>query len=1225
MKLSMKHVLLLVATFIFWPCLVHAEDPNTPSGIAVLVARTMREFQGRYKYITDSYHDWGSCGRFDIACGTITPPPLPPDEWYKPELQTLADISQNALDTRAKELVEALLSRFSWGYVWGSPLYWHFVKDRYWDLEGHSVARGEDMYYAAQDFPALRNPEDTDWVEVTTDNYLDVLISLNAYIREKLLVRGLGECIEIGSRGYRVGETTELSLSCESAKAVVNGPCYCPTGDPYNPLCSSWNCDSRQWNVGIGLYGIRETTGSFFWVSKGAGRFKLDSNLTGHSGIAKIYMKIRKRADGWSNLGGLQPWDNKWQLVDTYEPPGQYLSDYFADFEPEFTLDCLEEEQTRGWFLDCEALGSPNHPLKILNWPEFDTSPLGGVQPDQLIEWCTDIHKTQPIVYSANEQCDSCLLGETVKGTITPSTDPTVVMVYLLNAYGSAASLTIQGQTLRDPDRVLCFGNITAANPLNFSVEAHVGSTEISFKVVSYRKSGNTLYHSEETVHLTVTPNSGGPCCRQDEDDDGPQHCPLLNAIAGNASAFINCGLQPALDGFELTEHANGDIEGQLPGYLESYILSGAGPGFLSGFTFEAVRDANDLTSFSALEHSAGLAYNYTPVGTVFRLTSIRDFATPPNTLVRFEYENGRLRFQYDGETDPPTHYIEYIYHGTTGHLESLKVHTPEGVRIFTIHKDAAGRVTRVTGGAGGGGGCSGCEVSDLIYSFNAGGKIHQIKIMDDQSNEVVLWEYTYDSDGKFTGKLQGAGGNPFKLVNRRQDGDTLIVDKYTFGDSGASQVVREHYNSAGLVTRRQTFAGLNEDPDNPRDEVFTEITKYEYDPATDLLTKSIVIPPLGDPSGEGIRIERHYDPATGALLEESRYDGFDNKSVLRKITYDNVLSGGVVVHVRVKTETDARGAVTTYDYDGSSPLVKTKKMPLVTDGLTGTKQLSYEYTYDDQNRVWEELTRDCSDTQNVVTLLTTEYRYDDFGRLDKQTVTDNKANPPVTMTTRYLYDGFGQLKWTISADGVVSGKTYDDGRLASDFVLANPGDLAVTGDRIDDSQVNYQTLELISQTRYHYGLAHDIGSNNYVRGRLQYVKQVKEDSRFIFAEAEDPSVTWVTTEYRYDPYGRRTSVVADAGGASLETLYEYDVAGRIIKTTLPSGKWTETFRDGRGLVRMQVVGHDNVPQNEWPVTLFYYDARGSLSERIDPDGGRTIYKYDDFGRLTMTRKTASN
>jgi YD repeat-containing protein len=113
-----------------------------------------------------------------------------------------------------------------------------------------------------------------------------------------------------------------------------------------------------------------------------------------------------------------------------------------------------------------------------------------------------------------------------------------------------------------------------------------------------------------------------------------------------------------------------------------------------------------------------------------------------------------------------------------------------------------------------------------------------------------------------------------------------------------------------------------------------------------------------------------------------------------------------------------------------------------------------------------------------------------------------------------------------------------------------------------------------------------------------------------------------VVTEYKYDQHGRRTSVIADQGGAALETAYEYDYQGRVKKTTLPNGKWTETHRDGRGMVRVQIVGHDSMEdENDWLVTLFYYDARGNLSEKVTPDNVSTVYKYDDFDRLVMVRK----
>ena len=92
--------------------------------------------------------------------------------------------------------------------------------------------------------------------------------------------------------------------------------------------------------------------------------------------------------------------------------------------------------------------------------------------------------------------------------------------------------------------------------------------------------------------------------------------------------------------------------------------------------------------------------------------------------------------------------------------------------------------------------------------------------------------------------------------------------------------------------------------------------------------------------------------------------------------------------------------------------------------------------------------------------------------------------------------------------------------------------------------------------------------------------------------------------------------MTADLDGLAIETTYEYNNQGELTKTTLPDGKWTQTTRDGRGLVKMQVVGHDNMDVDDWQITLFYYDANGNLIERVSPDGVSTKYEYDNFDRV---------
>jgi YD repeat-containing protein len=90
----------------------------------------------------------------------------------------------------------------------------------------------------------------------------------------------------------------------------------------------------------------------------------------------------------------------------------------------------------------------------------------------------------------------------------------------------------------------------------------------------------------------------------------------------------------------------------------------------------------------------------------------------------------------------------------------------------------------------------------------------------------------------------------------------------------------------------------------------------------------------------------------------------------------------------------------------------------------------------------------------------------------------------------------------------------------------------------------------------------------------------------------------------------------------ALETQYEYNYQGELIKTILPNGKWTETYRDGRGLVYSEIVGYgEGTGRTEVAETGFLYDDDKNLIEQIAPDGTRTEYKYDNLDRVVSIRR----
>jgi YD repeat-containing protein len=581
--------------------------------------------------------------------------------------------------------------------------------------------------------------------------------------------------------------------------------------------------------------------------------------------------------------------------------------------------------------------------------------------------------------------------------------------------------------------------------------------------------------------------------------------------------------------------------------------------------------DNNDVT----VQSPDGLEYIY-PQSANYLLTEIKN-ADDAN-VVTFDYNdaNGNL---IDAQSDgfDPNLYIEYKY-DASGLLEKIiaRDNDVNESRTYTITYDGANRVIAVSSS------CAVCGGSGSFrYEYDSSGVLK--KVRDGNDPDVVIYEYEH-KNGRLTDVYLGEAndGNHIQQFEYTYGtGGSYVVDINNYTDANNYRVTREYRNSAGTVTKRIKYEDPNEDPDDPAGETFTEHIIYIRD-ANNNLTRKVVIPPLANASdppdpNSGIRKEYTYGPNTGNLLTEKWFDANDVNITVSEYTYDYIYDPcGNILNVRFKTHTDARGATTYYYYDGNDVDPNLKLMPQVTEGISGTQRLKYEYEYDSRKRATIETQLD--DSNNV--LAQTRYVYDDWGnllqRLDYNDV--GHAND----ITEYRYNGFNEMNRMILASGVVSGKSYNDnGKLESEFVLANPDD-------VNESEPN-----LVSQTKYYYD----------GNGRVKQIAKAVDDGVFDFNSPD----SWVLTEYEYDLRGNRTKVIEDAEGLKLTTVYKYNNQGEVVQVTLPNGKWTKTE-----------VGYESTTV---ATTEFKYDANGNLKWQKDPGGFWTRYDYDDFDRVIGVTK----
>lgn len=1182
-----KHLykfLLTISLFIVIVCQKSFSEPASYDD-AVKIAQTMRECQARYEYIKDVCYNW-----IDVSCGDISTPNYPPDNFFVSVL----------LESDGKETAADLVADAA-NCFWA--IFDEFVQDDYWPSPT-KIETKEDgpQNYDSDDFPALF-PEYIPYY-ITDSNYRDALDLYYDAIINKLKyidVRVITEDVE-----------TEASSGC-AVPGYEFPPCA-DCSDLLEDCCGaakenySWD---GAWDDNVGSRGISKGTSIFlvpqgFSAGKTATRFKLCSEISKYVNTAEAtsYVRITPPTcdygdgDCWSdtemdNLEDRETWQ-KWGADPltgwtTYsEDPNYKISGYLANYEPSdnewiCATAPLWDNTTHGWyFIDSVVILEPD-----FDTSEDDLGSDGSVDVDYF-------NKESNLVYSANSECDQSNTGEVVDGNVigpsayvAATSDDRAVKVTLEEDYSlQSVKLYIDkiestgqsgwngtGTALTSTQQQLCYPD---SNGIRFSVKslkmADGQKINIKFKVEFWREtSGGDIKKSEQIVTMQVKPNPGNICCNEDS-------CKLITIKTAKAEEGLFCGYR---DTPKIAEQDNGDFDVFLPDYKEGYfIIDTPKAGFLNGWGLE--KDGNKATIF----YSSGGKRWYFAKNSPYKLMAIQNIDDV--NIVEFEYDGyDRLIKQVDASNS--AYYIEYDYNDVGGISENPEFIIAQANDVNRIYEPVYDESNRIIAVNNTDCGCSGGS-GYIKYEFYSNDLKKYEKNYDDQ----IIYHYIYDSNERLTGKYLGdqSSNNPIikNVFNDLPDGN-YIKDVYSYIDDTNYIVVREYHDSAGNLTKKMTFDYLNEDPVNPIGDIFTEHYLYEYD-SNDTLVRKVFIPAIADvddPDIESlsgiVRKEYIYDANTGDILIEEWYRSNDSNYVIVSNSYDYIYNGGEIINSRINTMTGARGAVTDYDYaDSDDTIPNLKKMPEVSDGVSGTLQLQYSYVYDNLNRV--EYEKQLNNSSQLITQV--KYVYDSFGNLQYRYDDYQGSDEQVT---EYVYNGFGDLLKTILSSGVVTGNIYyDNGRLESEVIY----------DPADDDYV-------YSKTKYEYD---DNGRVEYIHKAAKYTDKFATDT-----EPDQPN--WITTKYEYDLQGNKTKVIEDLYGLALETSYEYDNQGQLIKTTLPNGKWTKTVFDGRGLVRKQIVGYgQGVSEVEYAVTEFKYDANGNLIEQKAPDLTKTLYEYDNFDRV---------
>lgn len=314
-----------------------------------------------------------------------------------------------------------------------------------------------------------------------------------------------------------------------------------------------------------------------------------------------------------------------------------------------------------------------------------------------------------------------------------------------------------------------------------------------------------------------------------------------------------------------------------------------------------------------------------------------------------------------------------------------------------------------------------------------------------------------------------------------------------------------------------------------------------------------------------------------------------------RSWTYDD--------KARVKTYTDAAGAVTTYTYD-----------PITGDRLSEAKPLNHTttYTYYADGRL---------NTRTAPNGQSTTWTYVAAG---PQTVTETVDTGAPDRVTSFAYTSEGNIETITDPRGKVTS-----------FAYYPTGDLETVTDPLGagtpdptDHTTTFEYDALGRRTAVIDPLSHRTETTYNSRGQAVRTRQfdgtraldtiVTYDRGGRRTRVNDPIQSGggvqkgAATEYDYDAYGRLWHVYQPVGenGARPTTTYAYDVMSNLTSLTDAESHTTAFAYDGYN--RIESVTYPGARTESYT-----YDIAGRLLTKTDRKGVITTYGYDALSRLT--------
>ncbi|MGQ7830152.1 LysM peptidoglycan-binding domain-containing protein [Altererythrobacter sp. Z27] len=607
------------------------------------------------------------------------------------------------------------------------------------------------------------------------------------------------------------------------------------------------------------------------------------------------------------------------------------------------------------------------------------------------------------------------------------------------------------------------------------------------------------------------------------------------------------------------------------------------GEGYLTEVVYDKAGQKVEEIAYAAKTSSSLWAS-----GTFAQLRTSAGASNAANRRMHYVYDGqGLLRYQVDGagRVSESVYWIGTQWHAVGLVRESIQYSAALSTSDFTYDNVKA----LVAGIA------NATNDRKTSFTYDSAGRVAT-------SNDPVglVTTYTYDTSGNVIRVQQGSGAEARITRNYYSAGGQL---RFTVGGEG--YVTRYDYDAEGHNTLQRRYDA----PISVTDA--TTISQVNSLVGTGFVDQSFAYDNqdrlLAIFNGEGERQDYWYY-GNGLLSEQHRdYNGSDHSSNL----FDNDGAGRLLwsFYAWGETATQLNGAAgerthTLHVYDAFGQTVR----------ISDSQGRNTFYEYDKRGLLLQ-----VTDAQGGVTT----YEYNAFGERVK--VTDARGNSSYS-----YYDNLGRVTKTRDVENYITETSYTAfGEVAS---VVRRYNASTSPYSITTQPTTTADPAKDAVTSFAYDKAGRVVTSTDAEGFVE--------------------------NYSYNVFGERTSKTArsetgnNADGANNTTTYAYDKLGRMVSETLPVGSYnnagvlvasnvTNTYAyDARGnlITRVEASGLTEARTTSYvydkadrliqetgasfhgvtPVTTYAYDARGNLTRVTAPDGGKTIYYYDDLDRKAV-------